>query len=62
MKTFILYHGSIHAQKIDESGKTVKSIILSGRAREILLFLRLWGWASYNYSLYVDRKLIDTKQ
>ncbi|HYK44483.1 MAG TPA: tail fiber domain-containing protein [Parafilimonas sp.] len=48
---------------IDELGKTIQNINLSGHGKGNVNFSsRLTAGASYQYSLYVDGKLIDTKQ
>jgi len=48
---------------VDELGKTIKSINLSGAGNGSISFSSPFrAGASYQYSLYVDGKLIDTKQ
>ena len=48
---------------IDELGKTIQNINLSGHGKGNVNFSsRLTAGASYQYSLYVDGKLIGTKQ
>ncbi|HEY2727023.1 MAG TPA: hypothetical protein VGI61_07615, partial [Parafilimonas sp.] len=48
---------------VDESGKTIKSIDLSGTGKGSINFSSPFrAGASYQYSLYVDGRLIDSKQ
>jgi len=48
---------------VDELGKIIKAIDLSGKGSGSVIFSSPFtAGASYQYSLYVDGKLIDTKQ